>query len=188
MRLKKRFIACCLLAMLLSLITQTTLAYFTAQETARNVITSGGIDIKLNETTSDGSEFTDVTNVMPGDEVSKIVSVSNLQMPAYIRIGCDIQILDADDQPMDLTDAQLAAILSLDYAEDHWTYVNGWWYYDAPVATGATTVPLFTEVTFNTLLENEYQDCTVLITVQAQATQVANNGTGPVSASWPEAE
>ena len=57
-----------------------TLAYYTATEQAHNVITSGGIDIALQEYADAGDAlvpFEDVDGVMPGMEVSKIVCVEN---------------------------------------------------------------------------------------------------------------
>lgn len=60
-----------------------TLAYFTSENTAHNVITSGGVNIEVVEKTQgkDGVlvDFPKegVRGVMPGSDVSKIVSVKN---------------------------------------------------------------------------------------------------------------
>lgn len=47
--MKRKLFAGAVIAICLSLIAYGTLAYFTAEDTARNVITSGGIDIQLRE-------------------------------------------------------------------------------------------------------------------------------------------
>lgn len=48
--------------------------------------------------------------------------------------------------------------------------------------------PVFTTVTFDGTMDNLYQNCTTTISVAAQATQSANNGTSALTATgWPEA-
>ena len=78
-------VICCLAVFL----TSSTLAYFTKEDTATNVITTGKIDIDLVEQTTDsdgetitvaegqGGGFT-VEGVMPGQEVKKVVTVKSL--------------------------------------------------------------------------------------------------------------
>ena len=48
-RMKKRFAYCAVLCILLSLVVNSTLAYFTAEDTARNVITSGAVSVEVVE-------------------------------------------------------------------------------------------------------------------------------------------
>lgn len=187
MRLKKRFFACAILVILLSLVGQATFAYFTTTAVAENVITAGGVSIDMVEKTADGGEFKNVIGIVPGDSVSKVVSVVNKQDDAYVRILLDIQIQDASGNPMDLTQAQLESILTLDYDTANWTLKDGAWYCNKALTASETTAPLFTEVRFSTDMSNEFRSCKVVITVQAQATQVANNGTDALTAAgWPE--
>ena len=76
---KWKIVALCTVLACLSIVASGTLAYFTAQETAHNVITSGGVDIQLNEFSERGNEelvpWQDVDGVMPGAEISKIAVV-----------------------------------------------------------------------------------------------------------------
>ena len=182
MRLKRRFFACAILALTFSLLMQNTLAYFTAEATARNVITSGSINITLSEETESGEQWQNVNNIMPGDCTSKIVTVTNHDMPAYVRIKCEISVQDAQRTTLDPSD-----MLQLDMDTKNWTYLDGWWYYNHLLDIGETTVPLFTQVSFFTTMDNEHQNCTATIDVLAQATQAANNGTDVFSAAgWPE--
>lgn len=181
MRLKRRFMACSLLAIMICLICQTTIAYFTDQATARNEITTGGIQIAL--TGMDGAE---TVTMMPGSVVEKAVAVQNKRSDAYVRVKCTITVEDAQAQPMELTAEELAALISLNFDSENWTEKDGWWYCNAPLATGETSKPLFTQMTFSTDMGNEFQSCTVTMDVQAQATQVANNGTDVFTAAgWP---
>lgn len=177
MRMKKRFLACAVLVILFTLVTQSTLAYFSTTSTARNVITSGKIEVKLVEKTGDATgdllklpDFEDVDGVVPGMDVSKIVFVQNTaEESAWVRIKCDVKIEG-------FTPAQVAEAISLDYDRENWTQgEDGYWYCNDVLEGGALTKPLFTAVTFNTTMGNEYQACTATIDVSAQAVQYKNN-------------
>lgn len=187
MRQKRRFFACAILCLVMSLMVQTTQAYFTASRTARNVVTSGGIDIVLHEKGEGGKPFQNLTGIMPGTEVTKKVYVENLDEAAWIRILCDVRILDANGREMNLTQDQLAALVKIEYNTDQWVRKDGIWYYSQPLPRDHQTAPLFETVAFDGPgMTNEYQNCKVEIIVQAQATQRANNGTDVLSAAgWP---
>ena len=191
--MKKKLAAGAVLAICLSILIYTTIAYFNTADTARNVITSGNIKIQLQETALvDDSEIPfeesqDVYNVMPGQEVSKIVRVENTgDNPAYIRISVDkaIQLAEGTQGDPD-TD-----LISIDYDSRNWTPGNdGYYYYNKPLAAGATTEPLFRNVIFDPTMGNMYQDSKAVIKVSAQATQVKNNGTDVFSAKgWPDTD
>ena len=190
--MKMKFIAGAVVAICLSLVTYGTLAYFTHEDTATNVITSGNIKIELQETaiTEDGQivEFEqsqDRFNVMPAQSVSKIVKVQNTgDNDAYIRIAIDkaINLAEGVEGTPD-TD-----LISMDFDYDNWTLKDGYYYYNKPLAPGETTKALFNNVKFDPAMDNMYQNSTAIINVDAQATQVKNNGTDVFTAAgWPEA-
>lgn len=189
--MKRRFVYCAVLCMLVSLVMQSTLAYFTAEETARNVITSGGIDIQVVERqqTDDGLKPypADPIEVMPGSKVSKIVSVQNLDEPSWVRMAYTVTVLDADGAERSLTAAEVQQFMAVNADTANWTYKNGWWYYAKPLSTGEESKPLFTEVTFSgSGMGNAYQNNTILIDVVAQAVQQIHNGeTVMDAAGWP---
>ena len=165
-----------------------TLAYYTASEQAHNVITSGGIDIALQEYADAGDAlvpFEDVDGVMPGMEVSKIVCVENTgASEAWIRVSVvkDIEFAQPVDREPDL------ALLVLDIDEENWTEQDGYYYYNRALRPGETTEPLFTTVTFAETMGNEYQNSTAAIDVTADAVQTANNGETALDAvGWPAA-
>ena len=190
--MKKKVAAGAVLAICLSILIYTTIAYFNTADTARNVITSGNIKIELqetalvNDTEIPFKESQDVYNVMPGQEVSKIVRVENTgSNPAYIRISVDkaIQLAEGVQGTPD-TD-----LISIDYDSSSWTLKDGYYYYNEPLAAGNTTEPLFRNVTFDPDMGNMYQNSQAVIKVSAQATQVKNNGTDVFSAAgWPDTD
>lgn len=186
MTIRKKLVTSALLLLLLMMLGYSTIAYFTDRDVATNVITSGNIDIELQETTSDGSEFQDVLGVMPGQEVSKIVKVANQgDNEAYVRISLEqfIELADGTVQ------TDVANLILLDVATDTWTEKDGYYYYNKPLASGETTEALFETVTFAVGMGNEYQNSKATIKVNVQATQVKNNGNSVFEAAgWPTAE
>ena len=75
-----------------------TLAFFTAEDTAHNVITSGGVDIDLLEWADEEKTVPfpqeGAAGVTPGSEVTKIVEVKNTgASDAYIRVKVEKEIV-----------------------------------------------------------------------------------------------
>ena len=186
---KWKTLAISLLICCLAVGASTTLAYYTASEQAHNVITSGGIDIALQEYADAGDElvpFEDVDGVMPGMEVSKIVQVENTgASEAWIRVRVDKAIRLAENVENFTPDL---ALLVLNIDEENWTEQDGYYYYNRALKPGETTEPLFTTVTFAQTMSNEYQYSTAAIDVTADAVQTANNGETALDAvGWPAA-
>lgn len=191
-----------LLAMIISCIAIAavgTLAYFTDRTTAHNVITSGNVNIELHEwaDTEKTTAFTNQTGVMPGAAVTKLVEVENTgEASAWVRVKVNITVTVPTSGNDDAADGDspattLANCVDLDYNTTDWTYneTDGYWYYHTALASGATTEPLFTTVTFDRAMRNAYQNAEVKIDVDAYAVQTANNGTSAqTAAGWPTAE
>lgn len=171
-----------------------TMAYFTADDTATNVITSGKIDIDLVEkvvvdpATGETEVVEDffVEGVMPGQEVSKIVLVENEQYAedAWIRVNITKTIVLADGTAGD------ASLLEIEPNATDWTAreeADGtWYYYNKPLSAEEETVPLMENVVFSVNAGNEYQNASAEIYVLAQAVQVKNNGATALEAKgWP---
>ena len=186
MKVSKRLVSVAVLIVALLMLGYSTVAYFTTEDTATNVITTGNIDIELQETTSDGSEFTDVVNVVPGQQISKIVKVANKGAnDAYVRINLKQFIELANGTRVD----EVGNLISLDFNTTNWTEIDGYYYYNKPLLPGQTTEALFEVVTFDTGMGNEYQGSEATIEVNAQATQVQNNGESVFDAAgWPSGE
>ena len=181
--MKKRIILLSLLVVCVSLCVGGTLAYYTASETARNVITAGNIKIELIETDAEGKPFENVSGVMPGDKVDKIVTVKNTSdNPCWVRVSVEKVIKLAEGK----AGAPDLSLVDIDFNTEDWTENDGFYYYNQKLAPGETTVPLFTAVTFNTAMDNLYTKCQSNVLVSAQAVQCANNGEAVLEAKgWP---
>lgn len=192
--MKKRIFAFAVVVICLSILASTTLAYFTDTAVARNVITSGGVDIAIEEwqETPEGMiPYPDQhIRVMPATQVSKIVTVRNLDAQSFIRVKLELTLQDSNDQLMDIDAEEMEKIIHLIMNNQDWTEKDGWWYYGAAVNTNEVTLPLMTAVEFDgPNMTNEYQKTTLQIHVIAQAVQAANNGTSALEAlGWSEAE
>lgn len=188
--MKRRLIISALLLICLSLLGFGTIAYFSTNDTATNVVTMGNLDIKLTETaiSEDGTEvpFEDVVGVMPGMTVSKIACVDNIGgQPAYVRVQLQKEILLAEGTQ---GNADLG-LVGLDINVRDWTEKDGYYYYNKPLLPGEKTQPLFENVIFSSDMSNMYQNSDAKITVKVGATQVANNGDSALEAAgWPEVE
>ncbi len=190
--MKKKMISIAAIVICLSILTSGTLAYRTVADTARNVITSNGIDVELVEQQLVGDTLVAYPNteipVMPTTEVSKIVSAKNNEAPAWIRMKYTMTVTDADNKILDISQEDLAKVILINTNDENWTEKDGWFYYNTAVNKDETTKPLFTEVTFSgPNMDNTYQQTTVKINVVVQAVQKANNGTTVLDATgWPE--
>lgn len=164
-----------------------TYAYFTAEETAYNVITTGCLYMDLVEETTGGAPWPEegVKNVMPAMDVDKVVYVENVgSVPFFARISLENQITPAPGVTAELTFEHI----SLDLNTEQWIEQDGFYYYYRILEPGEKTEPLFTKVSFAPEMGNEYQNATVEVYVLAQAVQSANNGTDPLAAlGWSEA-
>ena len=133
--MKRKLLLLSVLAICVATLAAGTLAYFSADGTARNVITTGNVSIAVEEwADADKTQpFEDLTGIMPGTTVTKIAEVRN-----------------------------------------------------KAIRPGETTAPLFTCVTFDAGMGNEYQDATATVHVAAEAVQTANNGVTALEAlGWP---
>lgn len=192
--MKKKILLVTAVVICLAIAATGTLAYFTAEDTAHNVITSGGVNIELVEKTEaeDGTlvDFPEdgIKGVMPGTDVSKIVSVKNTgESEAWIRVRIEAKITATDGSALPL-DIDAGPVMDFTVGENWHMDFDGSIYYAKPVAPGESTEILFDTVHFAPEMGNEYQGCTANIVISAQAVQTANNGSTVMEAAgWPEA-
>ena len=190
--MKKKILYIAAIVICLSLITGGTYAYFTTSDTARNVITSGGVGIQIVEQQMVNGTAQPYPNqpipVLPATEVSKIVSVQSLEQIAWIRANYTVTVYDAEGEEMDIPDEELKRAIIIKNSSTNWTEKDGWWYYDTAIGSNGLTAPLIEEVEFSGPdMDNKYQLCTMIIEVNAEAVQKANNGTTVWEAlGWPE--
>ncbi len=176
MKAKSRLLLIAIAAILVTVLTQPTLAYYTAVGTATNVVTSGDIRLQIHEKTADGSDFpAEGVYVIPGDIVSKRVSVENVcNHPFYLRVklvsGTTNEALTPDD------------CLKLDIDVVNWTYKDGYYYYNIILQPGETTPTLFTQVEIvGSKVDQTHIGSTLSLTVNAYAVQSENN---PAEYPW----
>lgn len=183
-KLKARLAVIALIAILVTLCTQGSLAYFTTVGKATNVVTSGNIKLMIHETTDQGTPFpTDGVYVIPGDIVSKVVTVENVcEHPFYLRVklvyGIDSQELPSEE------------CFKLNIDTTNWTYKDGWYYYIGIVEPGATTPHIFSHVEIvGDKVDTSYIGKTLSLSVVAQAVQSENNpiqnGDTTTASGWP---
>ena len=189
--MKRRLFAGAVIAICLSMLAYGTLAYFRAENTAHNVITSGDIDIVLQEwaDTDKTIPFPEegVSGVMPGTEVTKIVEVKNTGgNAAWIRVSVEKAITLAEGMEGDVD----LGLMTMDFDDTYWTEGgDGYYYYNQPLQPGEVTKPLFAAVSFDASMPNLYQNSTATVNVTAYAVQWANNGSTVLEAAgWPDME
>jgi predicted ribosomally synthesized peptide with SipW-like signal peptide len=187
--MKRKLLAAAAIVMCLSILAYGTLAYFTTEDTAHNVITSGDIDIELLEWADEvkTTPFPEngVSGVMPGNQETKIVEVKNSgSNAAYIRVKVEKEIL----LPEGVEGEPNSDLIKMDFNETYWMLGDdGFYYYKAALKPDYVTEPLFASVSFDVSMGNIYQNSTASVDVIAYAVQVANNGDDVKDAKgWPE--
>ena len=182
--MKRKLLILSVLTILLAILAANTLAYFTADTAAHNVITTGNVDIVLNEWANEErtERFEKQIDVLPGTEVTKIVEVENIGAgTAWVRVQVVLDVYAEGGKEQLPPDP-----VTLDFNETDWKYFDGYYYYNYPLDPGETTEPLFTSVAFDDQMGNEYQNSTAHVDVNAYAVQSANNGEDVLSANgWP---
>lgn len=183
-----------------------TLAYFTDNASAQNVVTMGHVDISLteNEVTKDenGDYIVDDTKpvteeglefegVLPGDTIPKNPTINLLEgsVDAYVRIKMDITaaaestITQAD---LDVLETNLRAQI-LEDANWYYNAADGYYYY-TPVLSAEESAVLFETVTIpGEEWKNNTADQSFTIALQAEAIQADNfipDMTGTQVSGW----
>ena len=183
-KIKIKIFVVALVAVLMTFISTSTLAYYATVGKATNVVTSGNIQFVIHEMTDQGKEFPqEGVYIVPGDVVSKKVTIeSDCAHPFYLRVkmvyGVDSQELTAED------------CFKLNINEAYWELQDGWYYYKGIVEPGETTPYVFSHVEIvGAKVDNSYIGKTLTLTVKAQAVQSENNpitdGNTYTASGWP---
>lgn len=186
-KIKLKFFAIAFVAIVITFLTQGTLAYYSTVGRATNVVTSGKVQFIIHEKTDSGTEFPkEGVYIIPGDIVSKKVSIeSDCEHPFYLRVkivyGVDAKELSAED------------CFKLNINNEFWEMHDGWYYYKGIVNPHETTPNVFSHVEIvGSEVDNSYIGKTLTLSVVAQALQSENNpieGTNTYMAlGWPQEE
>lgn len=212
--MKRKLLILSVLAICLASIAMGSLAYFNAEDTAHNVITTGGVGIQIVETDENGEPFANVSGVMPGTEEYKIVTVTNTeQASVWLRVWVNVGISEDGDPLTDPTVKSLPLTIAtangavnavelvvknadggFDKLADNAAWGENWllgddgyYYYRHILAPGEATAHLFDAVQFAPEMGNEYQNSKIYIDISAEAVQSDNNGASVTDvAGWPE--
>ncbi len=173
---KKRILAVAALVICMAIVGGATYAFWVTQGRARNVITTGKIDITIVEQQEVGGRFVpypdEPIEAMPSSEVSKIVSVRCEEEEAYVRMKYSIHFRDASGKTLNLD----PSIVKIEPTSQNWIEKDGWYYYNTSLTAGEVTEPLFEEVVFDGFgMGNEYMNATVIVRIHAQSVQAKNN-------------
>ncbi len=157
------------LAVILSL--GSVWAYFTDTVQVKNTIQTGIVEISIDEyeKTEDGEEkpYEDPKEIIPGDQISKIVRITNREESAYIRAKVEFQF-ENEELNGSIGIENLTGV-----EETNWIYKNGYFYYKKPVNSGEV-ITLFQGVSIPESWDNTYANCRFHINVTAEAVQSAN--------------
>lgn len=170
--MKKKILLVCLIA-ILCVSVLATLAYFNAEETTTNEISTGKVDMVLYELDADGKEYFEGMNfesVMPGDTFHKepVIKNNDNTQPFYTRAKVLISITK-DGQTLATNN-----YVSVNIGEAWVLGADGWYYYKGVVEPGKT-VSLFDTVNISKDMTNAYQGCNITVKIDAQAVQSKNN-------------
>ena len=183
--MKKKILLVTAVVICLAIAATGTLAYFTAEDMAHNVITTGGVEIAVQEWADEGKTkpFENLTGVMPNTTVTKIAEIKNTgASDAWVRVKVEKNIKLQGEGTSD------TSLVELTLNTTDWTEKDGYYYYTKVLKPGEVTAPIFTAVTFKPDMGNEYQNATATVDVVAQAVQTANNGATVMDAQgWPNA-
>ena len=176
MKSKAKLLLIALAAILLTVMTQPSLAYYTTIGKATNVVTSGQIQLQIHEKTADGSDFPEEgIYIIPGDIVSKQVSVENIcAHPFYLRVRL---ISASNDQALSAEDC-----LKMNIDTQNWTYLDGYYYFNRILEPGEITPTLFNQVEIvGSKVDVSHIGSTLSLTVDAYAVQSEHN---PAQYPW----
>ena len=183
-KIKRRTLLIAVVAILFVFMTEPTVAYYATIGTATNVVTSGDIELIIHEKTADGSAFpAEGVRVIPGDVVSKVVSIENsCTHPFYLRVKL---VYGASDEALSPQDC-----LKLNINSHSWKLHDGWYYYTGILEPGQETPQVFSQVQIvGSQVSTGDIGKTLKLTVLAQAVQSENNpiqnGDTTTAAGWP---
>lgn len=194
MKKKNILTAALSLALVAVIAVGATLAYFTAQAgEVVNTFTTGNIKIAVVDETnpaegqvggvkdSDGNiAYGTETPIMPGDVISKQVSVSvdGESEPAWVALKLTVDATPGAESTMSKADAiaKVQALIDAEVDPDKWVKGEGGvYYYQSIVETGETAEHIFDTLTLaGTDWDNDQANMTFSIAVEAYAVQAAN--------------
>ena len=151
----------------------STLAYFTDNDAANNVVTMGHVDIELEEPQfAEANENNTIENVVPNQTITKDPTITVVAGSESCYLRAKVEISDK------LTADQAAELLeNINIDDEKWVLsTDGYYYYQDKVEKAAEdqTVVLFDTVVIPELWGNEVANLSFKIDVTAEAIQADN--------------
>lgn len=183
--MKRKLLIVSVVAICIAILAAGSLAYFTAEGKAHNVITTGGVEIELKEWADEDMTIPyskESVGVMPGTKVTKIVQVKNTgASDAWVRVKVEKKI----ERKTEVGEID-PNLVELDLDTEKWEYKDGFYYYKEALKPNDKTTPILRSVEFKPAMDNVYQNAQISVDISAQAVQTANNGdTVMQAAGWP---
>lgn len=189
--MKRKILAVSLVVIVLATLTIGTLAFFTDEDTAHNVFTSGEVDIVLEEF-SDAeckTPFVDLSGAMPDTTVGKYarITLAEGSADAWLRVQFKKSIALNEENPDAAGKTADPDLLVLGLPAEGWTDGgDGWYYYDKVLTKDEPRAMALNSVYFSKEMGNEYQGATATVTVIVQAVQKDyNSSTVQEAKGWP---
>lgn len=195
--MKKKTFALALMAIYVAVLVGGSLAYFTAEDRAVNVITIGKVDIEIVEYHRENGKLKEIhyddsredkgmpasfNNIEPGQRIVKKVDIENRGLnTAWIRAKIIDSITEAeelggDSLPVNVIRYNVNDLQVTEEQKGSWEWKDGYWYYSEPVEADEV-ITLFDVVTFDgPSMNNDYQGCITNIQIHADAVQYEGIG------------
>ncbi len=133
-----------------------------------NNVSIGDISIDLAVYEDDGPEgeagYQNSGMVLPGQTVSRIVQITNLANPAWVRVRLEFL---ADEDIFSFPESFITP------ADERWVWRGGAWYYTSPLGKGEK-VDFMKELRIPTFWGDELAGCDFTLVITAEAVQEAN--------------
>ena len=147
-----------------------TLAYFTAEDTAKNEFTVGNVKIDLTEPKWDENGSKEAPEVYPGEALAKDPTVTNTgKNPCFVRI--QVEGLDCLGETENMLIKYRTDYVDGALGTDWVLHTDGYFYYTKVLAAGESTGALFDQIVIPAGLENGDGESKFDIDVTAYAVQ-----------------
>ena len=147
-----------------------TLAYFTADDTAKNEFTVGNVKIDLTEPKWDENGSKEAPEVYPGEALAKDPTVTNTgKNPCFVRI--QVEGLDCLGETENMLIKYRTNYVDGALGADWVLHTDGYFYYTKVLAAGKPTGALFDQIVIPAGLENGDGSFIYEINVTAYAVQ-----------------
>ena len=188
--MKKKLLNIAVFLLLLFGVVGGTAAYYTNQGTVTNVIMAGNIKVDLHiwGDLAMTEKFVSPEGISPNQDIVQVVAAENVgDNEAWIRIKVDKRFEPAEGVDKEAAQAQLSRV-KMNIDRQNWLEKDGWYYYKGKLAAGEVTAPLFTTVTLEEKIDDNWQNGKLAIVVTLHAVQAANDRANVLQAEgWPNA-